>query len=88
VVLDVLLDRKPHTEGSAAVWAAVEMGLAKGLLAAHAITTIHYLVQKELGTARAKRTISSILRVFDVAAVDGAILQEACACHCPTSKLR
>jgi len=64
------------------------MGLAKGLLAAHAITTIHYLVQKELGTARAKRTISSILRVFDVAAVDGAILQEACACHCPTSKLR
>ncbi len=77
VVLDVLLDRKPHVEGSAAVWAAVETGLAKGLLAAHAITTIHYLVQKELGTARAKRTISSILRVFDVAASDGAILQEA-----------
>ena len=77
VVLDVLLDRQPHVEGSAAIWAAIETGLAKGSLAAHAITTIHYLVRKELGTARAKRTVSSILRVFDVATVDGAVLQEA-----------
>ncbi|MGD0497115.1 MAG: PIN domain-containing protein [Bryobacteraceae bacterium] len=77
VVLDVLLDRRPHVEGSAAVWAAVETGLAKGFLAAHAITTIHYLVQKELGAARARRTVSVILRVFDVAAVDGAVIQDA-----------
>jgi predicted nucleic acid-binding protein len=77
VVLDVLLDRQPHVVASAAVWAATETGLARGFLASHAITTIHYLVRKELGLARAKRTISSILRVFDVATVDGAVLQEA-----------
>ena len=40
VVLDVLLDRKPHVEASAAAWAAVETGAAQGLLAAHAVTTI------------------------------------------------
>ena len=41
VVLDVLLDRRPQTDASAAAWAGVETGAAKGLLAAHAVTTIH-----------------------------------------------
>jgi len=77
VVLDVLLDRRPHVEGSAAVWAAVETGVVKGFLAAHAVTTVHYLVQKELGRARAARTVVSILRVFDVAAVDRAVVELA-----------
>jgi predicted nucleic acid-binding protein len=77
VILDVLLDRQPHAVGSTAVWKAIETGLSKGFLATHAITTIHYLYRKEHGTARATRVVSSILRVFDVAAVDGAILQEA-----------
>src|SRR5437899_2527528 len=77
VVLDVLLDRQPHVEGSAAVWDAIETGLSKGFLAAHAITTIHYLVRKELGAARAKRTVSAILRIFDVATVDREVIQDA-----------
>ena len=42
VVLDVLLDRRPYVEASAAVWAAVETGASEGMLAAHAVTTIHY----------------------------------------------
>jgi len=77
VVLDVLLDRQPHVEGSAAVWAAIETGTAEGLLPAHAVTTIHYLIRKELGAAKAKRTISAILRVFRVATVDGSVIQDA-----------
>jgi len=77
VVLDVLLDRQPHVVASAAVWTAIETNAAKGFLASHAITTIHYLLRKELGIARATRTVSAILRVFDVANVDGAVLQEA-----------
>jgi predicted nucleic acid-binding protein len=77
VVLDVLLDRQPHVEWSSAVWAAIETGLSKGFLAVHAITTIHYLVRKELGSVGARRIVSSILRVFDVAAVDSTVIQEA-----------
>ena len=77
VVLDVLLDRQPHVEASAAVWAAVETGVTEGLLAAHAVTTIHYLVRKELGIIKARRIVSAILRVFGVAAVNAAVLQEA-----------
>ena len=77
VVLDVLLDRQPHVEASAALWAAVETGISEGLLAAHAVTTIHYLICKEMGTIKARRVLSAILRVFGVAAVDGAVIQEA-----------
>jgi predicted nucleic acid-binding protein len=77
VVLDLLLDRKPFVEASAAVWAAIETGTAEGVLAAHAVTTIHYLVQKEMGGAKARRIIAEILRIFDVAAVDLTVVQAA-----------
>ncbi len=77
VVLDVLLDRQPYVEASAAAWAAVETGISEGMLAAHAVTTIHYLVRKEMGNIKARRIVSAILRVFGVATVDGAVVQEA-----------
>ncbi|MGB9458493.1 MAG: PIN domain-containing protein [Bryobacteraceae bacterium] len=77
VALDVLLDRQPYVEASAAAWAAVETGSTEGMLAAHAVTTIHYLVRKEMGTIKAGRIVSSLLRVFGVAAVDGTVVQEA-----------
>lgn len=77
VVLDVLLDRKPWVEASAAAWASVETGAAEGMLAAHAVTTIHYLLRKETGNAGARRTMSAILGVFGVAPVDGKVLRDA-----------
>jgi len=77
VALDVLLDREPHVEKSVAIWAAIETRLSEGFLAAHAITTIHYLMQKELGVAKAKQMIGLILLVFRVAPVDGAVIEQA-----------
>jgi predicted nucleic acid-binding protein len=77
VVLDVLLDRQPHAAASAAVWAGIERGVAEGVLAAHAFPTIHYLVRKEHGPAVAERTLGSLLKVFGVASVDGAVIQDA-----------
>ena len=77
VVLDVLLDRKPFAEAGSAAWLAVETGVVRGMLAAHAVTTIHYLVRKEMGAARTKRVLASILCVFEVAAVGKEVLNEA-----------
>jgi predicted nucleic acid-binding protein len=77
VALDVLLDRQPHAEKSLGIWAAIETGLAEGYLAAHAITTIHYLVQKEIGVAKAKQMIGLILLVFRVAPVDAGVIEQA-----------
>ena len=83
VVLDVLLDRRPHAEASAAAWAAVETGIAEGLLAAHAVTTIHYLIRKERSAAKAKAILSGILKVFSVAPVDCDVIHEALQSACP-----
>ena len=66
-----------HVGASVAVWAAIETGSTQGLLAAHAVTTVHYLIRRDLGTARAKRTISTMLKVFGVATVDGAVIELA-----------
>ncbi len=77
VVLDVMLDRQPHVMASAAIWSAIETGKARGYLAAHAVTTIFYFVEKDRGSAQAKRTISAMLRVFAVALVDATVIQEA-----------
>ncbi len=77
VVLDVLLDRQPFVGESAAAWAAVETGRAEGILAAHSVTTIYYLLQKRSGSAKAKRVIFAILKVFGVASVDAAVMHAA-----------
>ena len=83
IVLDVLLDRKPHAAASGAVWAAVETGIAEGLLAAHAVPTIHYLARKDIGTAKAREILSAILRVFGIAPVDAEVIREALQLPCP-----
>lgn len=79
VVLDVLLDRRPFAAAASAVWSAVEQGRAKGLLPAHAVTTIHYLNARKVGPRRAVETTDALLSVFDVAAVDEGALHAALA---------
>ena len=77
VVLDVLLDRKPHVEASSAIWAAVERGRSKGMLAAHGLTTIYYLIRRDVGSAKARGMLAALLNVFEIAPVDGRIIEEA-----------
>jgi predicted nucleic acid-binding protein len=79
VVLDVLLDRTPFASAASAVWAAVERGEVDGLLSAHAVTTLHYLNARAVGSRMAKETTDALLSVFGVAGVDGAVLKAALA---------
>jgi predicted nucleic acid-binding protein len=83
VVLDVLLDRQPHAHASGAIWRAIEDRSSQGLLAAHAVTTIHYLIRRTAGEAKATRDVASILKVFEVATVDDAVIQAAVALALP-----
>ena len=46
-------------------------------MAAHAVTTIHYFLRKRLGEAEARRVLDTVLAVFRVAPVDGAVIGEA-----------
>lgn len=77
VVLDVLLDRRPHVESSAAIWARVEKGAAEGFLPAHGFTTVHFLAAQAHDRAFARRAVNDLLQVFRVAPVDEAVLRAA-----------
>jgi predicted nucleic acid-binding protein len=79
LVLDVLLDRKPHVEAASDVWGAVEIGRAQGFLSAHAVTTDHYLNGRVVGARRSRETTESLLSVFEVAPVDEAVMRSALA---------
>ena len=57
--------------------AAIETGRAEGFLAAHAVTTIHYLISRQLQEPDVKRALGTLLKLFTVAAVDGSVLQRA-----------
>ena len=77
VCLDVLLDRAPFSEASSRIWCLVEEGQLEGLVPAHGVTTIHYLVAGTRDRATARRFVGDLLRVFKVAAVDETVIQRA-----------
>lgn len=77
VILDVLLDRAPHADAAASLWAAVEAGEGEGLLAAPVVTTLHYLATRSGGREFGNRCVADVLSVFSVAPVDAAVLAEA-----------
>ena len=79
VILDLMLEREPHFKASAAVCTILETGPLEGFVAAHGITTIHYLIRRARGPVMAARALGTILRVFSVAAVDMGVIQQALA---------
>lgn len=70
VVLDVLSNREPFVSDSSSVLSLVESGSIGGFVAAHAITTLFYLLRREVGGKRAQAVLMDLLRVLDVVAVD------------------
>lgn len=77
VVLDVLADREPWVEHSARVLGLVEQGRAEGIVAAHSVTTLYYLISTRRSTDEARRKVRTLLRVVGVAAVDEDRLERA-----------
>jgi len=77
IVLDVLLNRKPHFDNSVAIWREVETGTIEGWLSTHGVTTIHYFVARKSGVVQAKQVIISLLKLFKVATVDDSVIREA-----------
>ncbi len=54
ILLDVLQKREPFYNASAHLLAMVETGRVKGIVAAHSITTLFYLIKKDKSSAEAK----------------------------------
>lgn len=77
VILDVILDRAPGVEAASALWAAIETGRGRGLIPAHGLTTIFYLLERARGAAFAHSGVERLISVFGVAAVDEAVVRRA-----------
>ena len=77
VILDVLANRDSFAEDAAAVMTAIEAGTVKGYVAAHTITTLHFLLSKHLGKTRARRVLTDLLQVLRVASVDEDRIRQA-----------
>jgi len=79
VVLDVLANRAPFAEDSAKALGLAEAGLVAGLVAAHTITTLHYLLERDLGPQRTRKVLGDLLRIVEIAPVDGERIRHALA---------
>jgi predicted nucleic acid-binding protein len=77
ILLNVLQKREPFYAASAQLLAAVETGQVDGYVAAHSLTTLFYLIQKDRGAAEARATITNLLQFIKVAPVDQGTIEQA-----------
>lgn len=83
VILDVILDRPPGVDAASALWSVIETGEGRGLIPAHGLTTIFYLLEKARGAAFARDGVERLISVFGVAAVDDTVIRRALALGWP-----
>lgn len=77
VVLDVLLDREPHVDAAAKLFALVDTGRMEGSICATTATTVYYIAARSFGRKRAHTHVRELLGLFDVAHVDRDVLDGA-----------
>lgn len=69
VLLDVILGRTPWEADASALLDRAALGELEGFVAAHAVTTIHYLVERARTRHVALSAVRDLLSIIDVAAV-------------------
>ena len=79
IVLDVLLDREPFATIGAHLFSHVERGALRAYICATTLTTVYYLAHKALGAEQARQKIRNLMRLFEVAPVNRAVLEAALA---------
>ena len=77
LLLDTLQQREPFYVASAQVLAYAETGLIEGLVAAHTMTTLFYLIVKDRSAKMARVAFTDLLRFLSVAAVDHTTVEQA-----------
>ncbi len=79
VALDVLARREPWFGDSACLLAHIEQGGATGHIAAHTLTTLHYLLARHLGQQKTAAVLIDLTTLLRVEPVDHQVLQQALA---------
>jgi len=77
VVLDLILDRAPWSNDAARLFTAAHQGVVDAWVSAHALSTVHYIVERERGRQVAAAAIADLLSIVRVVPLDGAAFQRA-----------
>lgn len=77
VLMDVALDRRPHSGPSADVLDRTERGTRRGFVAWHTLSNFYYLVTPVRGDADTRAFIAELTRFVGVAPSDTAALRYA-----------
>lgn len=77
IILDVLQKSEPFYENSMRVLAAVESEKVIGLVAAHSISTLFYLIQKSKSVADARAMLTSLLQFIRIAPINQSTIDQA-----------
>ena len=77
VLLDVAQNRLPHYHASEEVLHRARLSEYAVVLPGHALTTLHYIIEKYSGTDLANQTVDGFLADFAVHPVDKANFQRA-----------
>ena len=74
VLIDVALDRRPHSGPSSELLDRVERGARRAFVAWHTLSNFHYLVRPARGDAGTRDFIAELIRFVAVAPADSAAL--------------
>lgn len=77
IALDVFQQREPHQITSAQAMSKSLNGSLQGSFPAHVITTVYYVLRKNLGSHLAAENIRWMIQAFEVAPCDADVLHNA-----------
>ena len=77
VLIDVALDRRPHSEASSELLDRVERGARRAFVAWHTLSNFYYLVTPARGDADTREFIAELIQFVAVAPADTAALRYA-----------
>jgi predicted nucleic acid-binding protein len=77
VILDMLRQRKPFVEASAAVWDLLERRMADGYVSAISFNNIHYIMRRSVSSASANQAMRIMMDTLNVIPLDGKVLSKA-----------
>jgi predicted nucleic acid-binding protein len=83
VILDVIQEREPHYTDSAQVVDAVVREFIEGVVASHCVTTLYYVIDKNLPGEESNEALEWLLRHFGVEPAGHLTFQKALALKFP-----
>ena len=83
VLIDVALDRHPHSESSSEILDRIERGARRAFVAWHTLSNFYYLVTPTRGDADTRDFIAELIRFVPVAPTDTPALRYAVSLPIP-----